>query len=62
MPIDMTPEAIERRLRLVSEARRLGLSLRSAGLRIGDASAPNEDRERSLQRERAHPNGDVKGR
>ena len=42
MAIDMSPEAIERRLRQVSEARKLGLSLRRAGEQIGDALSPVE--------------------
>lgn len=39
MPVDMSPEAIERRLQQVSEARKLATSLRDAGKQIRDGSA-----------------------
>lgn len=42
MPVDMSPEAIEQRLRQVSEARKLGTSLRDAGKQIRDGSSAND--------------------
>lgn len=46
MAIDMSPQAIERRLKQVAEARKLGLSLRRAGSSIRDGAKP-EDRDDS---------------
>ena len=43
---DYSTDAIARRLKQVSEARRLGLSLRQAGRQIGDAAVEGSEHSR----------------